>query len=172
MMMDPRTTRRRLPTELSAKGADEGWMGYEYEHDDGRDLRSERKAKKRRAKQRGAKSRGAGARDDADADWDRDRDANDWDGEREDVDGEREDGDRASRQRTAYQKRTTQTADLSRIENEGLETMVRDKRVGWRQTGAKRQRRNRRYAKRLLNNLDLEEGDDDDEDYGGDDAFL
>ena len=64
---------------------------------------------------------------------------------------------------SSHQQRTKQRVALSAIEDEGLETLVKDKRSSWRAGPAKRARRNRRYEKRILRNLDLDEyyGDGD-----------
>ena len=72
---------------------------------------------------------------------------------------------------SSHQQRTKQRVELSAIEDEGLETLVKDKRSSWRAGPAKRVRRNRRYEKRILRNLDLDDefGDGDGWDEAADD---
>lgn len=56
----------------------------------------------------------------------------------------------------------TSPDDARRIENASdLEDIVQDKRAVWRATGAKARRRQRRYQKLIVSNIDVDGFDDD-----------
>lgn len=59
-------------------------------------------------------------------------------------------------------KRTSPRDADDLLDAKDLEHLVRDKREGWRATGAKARRRQRRYKKLLISNIPLS-GDEEDE---------
>ncbi len=58
-------------------------------------------------------------------------------------------------------ERTSPRAAKRVVDADDLEHIVQDKREGWRASGAKARRRQRRYKKLLLAHLPLHEDDDD-----------
>lgn len=59
-------------------------------------------------------------------------------------------------------KRTSPKDGRKAVEAGDLEDLVHDKREGWRATGAKRRRRQRRYTKLLISQISLHSNDDAD----------
>jgi len=63
-------------------------------------------------------------------------------------------------------KRTSPDDARRVVDANDLEDVVQDKRADWRATGAKARRRQRRYQKLILSNIDVD-GAEDDLDHNG-----